>query len=107
MKTATLDVGGMLSMLDYQAVEKRLGRISGVQRATASIASNSVTVEYDENAISLAALREKINECGFHCVGQIVPKQVCAPHPGLPGGRRREGGGGGFAALAPGGPSQA
>jgi hypothetical protein len=35
MKTATLDVGGMLSMLDYQAVEKQLGRIPGVQRATA------------------------------------------------------------------------
>ena len=84
MKTATLDVGGMLSMLDYQAVEKQIGRIPGVQRATASIASNSVTVEYDETVTSVAALKNKVNECGFHCTGQIMPKHVCEPHPGMP-----------------------
>jgi Cu2+-exporting ATPase len=82
MKTATLDVGGMLSMLDYQGVEKQLGRIAGVRRATASIASNSATVEYDETITSLAALKDKINECGFHCTGEIVPKHVCEPHSG-------------------------
>ena len=84
MKTATLDAGGMLSMLDYQAVEKQLGRMPGVQRATASIASNSATVEYDETITSVAALKDKINECGFHCTGQIMPKHVCEPRPGMP-----------------------
>src|SRR3982074_2357974 len=84
MKTVTLDVGGMLSMLDYKAVEKQLGRIRGVRRAAGSIASNSVTVEYDETVTSVAALKDRINECGFHCTGQIMPKHVCEPHPGLP-----------------------
>jgi len=79
MKTATLDVGGMLSLLDYQAVENQLGSIPGVQRATASVASNSVTVEYDETVTSVAALKAKINECGFHCTGQMMPKHVCEP----------------------------
>ena len=93
MKTATLDVGGMLSMLDYQCVEKQLSRLRGVQRATASIASNSVTVEYDETVTSVTLLRDRINECGFHCTGQIMPKHVCEPHPehahrdGPPAGR--------------------
>jgi P-type Cu2+ transporter len=87
MKTATLDVGGMLSVLDYQAVEKQLGWISGVQHATASIASNSATVEYDETVTSMAALKDKINKCGFHCSGQIMPKHICEPHSGLPTGR--------------------
>ena len=81
MKTATLDVGGMLSSLDYQAVEKQLGRILGVQRVTATVASNSVTVEYDESVTSVAALKAKINECGFHCTGRIMPKHVCEPRP--------------------------
>jgi len=84
MKTATLDAGGMLSMLDYQAVEKQLGRMPGVQRATASIASNSATVEYNETITSVAALKDKINECGFHCTGQIMPKHVCELRPGMP-----------------------
>jgi Cu2+-exporting ATPase len=87
MKTATLDVGGMLSMLDYQAVEKQLGRISGVQRATVSIASNSATVEFDETVTGVAALKDKINEYGFHCTGQIMPKHLCEPHPGMLAGR--------------------
>ena len=82
MKTATLDVGGMLSMLDYQAVEKQLRRLPGVRRVAASIASNSVTVEYDETVTSVTALKDKINECGFHCTGQVVPKHVCVPHTG-------------------------
>lgn len=79
MKTATLDVGGMLSMLDYQCVEKQLARLRGVQRANASFAAGSVTVEYDETVTNLALLKQRINECGFHCTGQIVPKHVCEP----------------------------
>ena len=82
MKTATLDVGGMLSMLDYQGVEKQLGRLPGVSGATASIASNSATVDYDETVTSVAALRDKITECGFHCTGRIMPKHICEPHVG-------------------------
>ena len=82
MKTTTLDVSGMLSMLDYQGVEKQLGRLPGVHHATASIASNSVTVEYDETVTSVAELKGKIDECGFHCTGQIMPKHVCEPHSG-------------------------
>jgi Cu2+-exporting ATPase len=84
MKTVTLDVGGMLSKLDYRAVEKQLARIPGVRRATASIASNSATVEYDETVTGVAALKDKINECGFHCTGQIMPKHVCDSYLGAP-----------------------
>jgi Cu2+-exporting ATPase len=82
MKTATLDVGGMLSMLDYQGVERRLRKMPGVQRAMASIASRSVTVDYDEAVTSVARLRDEINECGFHCTGQMAPRHICKPHPG-------------------------
>jgi P-type Cu2+ transporter len=80
MKTATLDVGGMSSVLDYRCVEKQLGRIPGVKQVTASIASNSATVEYDENVTNVAALKDKIQECGFHCAGGILPAHLCEPH---------------------------
>jgi len=79
MKTATLDVGGMLSVLDYQAVEKRLAQLPGVHRVAASAASNTATVEYDEAATSVATLKERIVQCGFHCTGQVVPRHVCLP----------------------------
>jgi Cu2+-exporting ATPase len=82
MKTVTLDVGGMFSMLDYLCVEKQLSRLPGVQRASGSIASGSVTVEYDETVTSVTVLKDKINECGFHCTGQIMPRHVCKRHSG-------------------------
>ena len=84
MKTATLDVGSMLSTLDYQCIEKQLGRLSGVQRASASIASSSVSVEYDETIINVARLKDRINECGFDCSGEIMPRHICEPHPAHP-----------------------
>jgi Cu2+-exporting ATPase len=82
MKTVTLDVGGMQSILDYQGVEKQLGRLPEVRRVAASVASNSVTVEYDETVTSVKALRDKIKQCGFHCTGQVMPKHVCEPRGG-------------------------
>jgi Cu2+-exporting ATPase len=80
MKTATLEVGGMTSMLDHIGVEKQLRQIQGVHSVTANIASNGATVEYDETMTSVQALKDKIDECGFHCAGQIMPKHVCQPH---------------------------
>lgn len=82
MKTTTLDVGGMLSALDYQAVEARLRRLPGVARATASVASNSVTVEFDETVTGIGALKREIEACGFHCTGEVVPKHICDAHAG-------------------------
>ena len=80
MKTATVDVGGMLSILDFQGVEKQLGRIPGVHRVTANTASNSATVEYDESVTSIGALKQEILRCGYHCTGEIMPRHVCEPH---------------------------
>jgi P-type Cu2+ transporter len=80
MKAATLDVGSMLSALDYRGVERQLGRMPGVLRVTASSASNSATVEYDETVTGVAALKDAIEQCGFHCTGQITPRHVCEPH---------------------------
>ena len=77
MKSATFDIGGMLSMLDYQAVEKQISRMAGVRQVTASIASSSATVEYDEAVTDAETLKNKINECGFHCAGEMLPAHIC------------------------------
>ena len=80
MRTVTLDVGGMLSMLDYQGVEKQLSRLPGVTRVSASTASSTATVDYDETVTNVTAIKDKITECGFHCTGQIMPNHICEPH---------------------------
>ncbi len=82
MQTTILDVGGMLSPLDHRGVERQLKQVRGVYVATVNIATNTAAIEYDEAVTSVAALKDRINECGFHCTGQIVPKHVCEPHAG-------------------------
>ena len=79
MKSVTLEVRGMFAGLDHLGVEKSLGAIPGVHHAQANPASASVTVHYDGEAISEAALREAVLECGHHCSGEVLPRHVCGP----------------------------
>ncbi|MFZ5673225.1 MAG: heavy metal translocating P-type ATPase [Pseudomonadota bacterium] len=82
MKSTTLDVGGMVSMLDYQCVEKQLRQLRGIHQAGSNPASNSVSVEYDETKISVPEIKKKIRECGFHCAGEVVPNHLSHAHAG-------------------------
>jgi Cu2+-exporting ATPase len=79
MKKAILEVGGMLSVLDFLGVEKRLKRVPGIQAATVNIATNTAMVEYDETITDVGALRAQIIDCGFYCGGQVLPKHLCEP----------------------------
>ena len=50
MKTAVIDVGGMLSSLSAAGLEKRLRRLPGVVRAEVNYVGGNATVGYDESA---------------------------------------------------------
>jgi Cu2+-exporting ATPase len=77
MTTATLEVKGLFEELDHLGVEKRVGAFRGVKRAEANPASGTVTVEYDPNLTSEAALRDEVRDCGYHCRGELLPTHVC------------------------------
>ncbi|BAU49730.1 copper-translocating P-type ATPase [Sulfurifustis variabilis] len=79
MKTSTVDVGGILTPLSDMGIEKQLKRLPGVERADVDYATASATVTYDERVTSLAAIKAKIRDCGFHCTGEVVPHHVCKP----------------------------
>src|SRR5262249_13576849 len=79
MKTATFEVRGLFAGLDHLGVEKQLSQLPGVHRAIANPASGSVSVHYDETRTNAAALRDAIEECGFHCAGMQAPRHVCVP----------------------------
>ncbi len=82
MKSTTLDVGGTVSVLDYQCVEKQLRQLGGIHQAASNPASNSVSVEYDEAKISVPEIKNRIRECGFHCAGEVVPSHLSHEHAG-------------------------
>ncbi|HEX9596706.1 MAG TPA: cation transporter, partial [Anaerolineales bacterium] len=82
MKEVVLEAGGLVRGSSAPALETFLRRHPGVHHAEASYMSDTVTVGYDETVISEAEIRGLIEECGYHCRGEVLPRHICAPEPG-------------------------
>jgi copper chaperone len=63
MQHATLQVNGMSCQHCVNSIEKAVKEIGG--SASVDLKSNTVTVEYDENKLSLDAVKEAIEEQGY------------------------------------------
>jgi Cu2+-exporting ATPase len=77
--TVVLHVGGIHRGSEKTVVESVLGRRPGVLRVEANPVSQTATVTYDTGQTSVAALRQWVEDCGYHCAGQSVPTHVCDP----------------------------
>ncbi|WP_336775225.1 copper ion binding protein [Paenibacillus sp. MMO-58] len=67
MKQATLNVNGMSCQHCVNSIEKALKEIGG--SAHVDLKNNAVTVEYDENKLSLDEVKTAIEEQGYDVVG--------------------------------------
>lgn len=83
MRETVLEAGGMLRGSSGPALESFLLRQPGVHRAEASYMSETVTVAYEESEISEAGVRALIEDFGCHCGGEMLPRNVCEPEPGV------------------------
>jgi len=63
MQQTLLQVSGMSCQHCVNSIEKAVKEIGGT--AKVDLKSNSVTVEYDENKLSLEAIKEVIEEQGY------------------------------------------
>lgn len=79
MKTATIEIGGLLSALSSLGIEKQLAKLPGIHKAEVNYVGGSATVAYDETIIDLKTIKHKVHECGYHCAGEQMPKHVCVP----------------------------
>jgi Cu2+-exporting ATPase len=92
MKKTTLEVRGLIAMLDFLAVEKRLRALPGVVDVVMNPGANTATITFDDSRTDVAALTRAVEACGFHCRGEKVPRHVCVPgstavppdHPNAP-----------------------
>ena len=64
MKTSVMDVGGMLSVLSVDEVEKRIGEVPGVESVTVNYAAGSATVRYDETRLEIADIKSGVRQSG-------------------------------------------
>jgi Cu2+-exporting ATPase len=92
MKSVTLEVRDLLSILDFTAVEKRLAALPGVHNVAMNAGSSTASVMFDERLTDPERLAAEIEACGFHCRGETAPRHVCVPgstvvppgHPRVP-----------------------
>ena len=73
------EVSGLQFATEKAVVESVLGRVPGVGGVEANPLAQTATVTYDPSVTSLAALRSRVEDCGYHCSGQSVPGHLCIP----------------------------
>ncbi len=78
-RSVVLHVGGLHYASQKAVVERVLENRTGVVAVDANPVAQTATVEYDPAATSVEALRQWVEECGFHCAGRSVPGHVCDP----------------------------
>jgi Cu2+-exporting ATPase len=90
---STLEVGDLFSVLGAHGIERQLRRVAGVDRVSVNPVSGLTTVAYDPGMTGLSVIQAAIEECGFHCAGEALPRHICDDHPmpsrasaGAPGG---------------------
>ena len=76
--TVVLDVRGMQFASEGAVVESVLGRLDGVTAVEANPVAQTATVTFDRARTSIAELRRRVEECGYHCAGESLPNHVCA-----------------------------
>jgi Cu2+-exporting ATPase len=77
MTKVTLEVGDLFSVLGAYGIERHLQRVAGVGRVSVNPVSGSTTVMFDPGKTSLAAIQAAIEDCGFHCAGEALPRHIC------------------------------
>ena len=81
MKTSVIEVHGMLSALSADAVEKRIGKVPGVQSVTVNDAAGNATVRYDETLLEIADIKAAVHQSGYQSADGSQRRQVSEGKP--------------------------
>lgn len=116
MTNGIFEAGSLLRASSAGSLEGFLQRQRGVENAEANPVSQTVTVRYDEAALTADGVRALIERFGCSCGGEVVPCHLCrdeqpavigstVPHGAAPA-RPDEHAGHAMAAASPGAPAQ-
>lgn len=68
MNTTSIKVEGMTCGHCKSAVEGALGKLSGVGKAEVDLSANEVSVEYEEDKVTVEKMTEAIEDQGYDVV---------------------------------------
>ena len=64
-KTVTIPIGGMTCAACANRIEKALGKVEGISKASVNFATEKATVEYDPQITRLSAIKQVIEKTGY------------------------------------------
>jgi len=65
MKTSVIEVHDMLSVLNVDELEKRIGEVPGVESVTVNYAAQNATVRYDETRLEIGDIKSAVRQRGY------------------------------------------
>nr|WP_219942092.1 heavy metal translocating P-type ATPase [Iamia sp. SCSIO 61187] len=74
-----LETKGMQWATEQRVVECVLDRVPGVRSVEVNPVAQTATVTYDASVTSVGHLRSRIEDCGYGCAGESVPRHCCDP----------------------------
>ena len=72
MKNATYSIEGMTCASCAMTVEKAVGKLAGVEEASVNLATEKLSVSYDENLLGLEDIRQAVDKAGYHLDDNLV-----------------------------------
>jgi len=83
MNDKTIEISGMTCAACAMRIEKAVGKLDGVAKAAVNLATEKLTVEYDETKTSDSAIKETIEKIGYGVVEDAQNTSVTIPIAGM------------------------
>src|SRR5690625_4583536 len=78
MSTKTLNIEGMTCASCVQTVEKATKKLEGVTESNVNLATEKLTISYDENAISLEDIQLAVDKAGYKAISADTENKTFA-----------------------------
>ncbi|HEM3612467.1 TPA: heavy metal translocating P-type ATPase [Streptococcus suis] len=72
MVTESYDISGMTCASCAMTVEKAVGKLAGVEEASVNLATEKLSVSYDEKLLGLEDIRQAVEKAGYQLVDNLV-----------------------------------
>ncbi|MFZ5351638.1 MAG: heavy metal translocating P-type ATPase [Bacillota bacterium] len=83
MKTETYKIIGMTCAACAKASERAAKKLDGVSEANVNFATEKMIIDYDEEKVSVKAIKAAIERAGYQAVKESVAKEVSIPIEGM------------------------
>lgn len=83
MKQKTLIVTGMTCASCAKAVERRVGKVAGVISANVNLATEKLTVEYDQSVTDISNICDAVKKAGYDVLDDIDKREAIIPVAGM------------------------